>query len=217
MQGTSRADGPCGSARWLPRTCEGPMGRLAMRTAQWHRPSSVGRCMCACAHARRLAGKTRACKARAGQTAHVARPNGSLALARGRRVGSRCEPPSGTAHAATPPSVRSTCASVVSRDARVRESRCASARVRECAIARCAQVRSLGGCAPRAWFDVRTTHEGHNRPCCPSSGLSGLDMLEEGPPVGRRFLAVGLEQRESGSFKEPFASWALRGFASRAV
>ena len=98
MQGTSRAVGPCGSA-------------------QWHRPSHVGRCMalvvrnagrasarwpqvreCESAHVRRLTGKTRACKARAGHTAHVARPNGSLAPARGRWVGSRCESPNGTAH-----------------------------------------------------------------------------------------------------------------------
>jgi hypothetical protein len=184
--------------------------------------------VCARAHARRLTGKTRACKARAGQTAHVARPNGSLAPARGRWVGSRCESPNGTARAATPPSVRSTCASGASRDARVRECASRDARVRECASARVrsrvreyasARVRECAVLVVGSLVLVRCKNQarGAQPPLLPAlAGSQGLLFVHYGPPLRRRIVAVALEQRELGSLRG-FASGALRGSALRAA
>ena len=68
-----------------------------------------------------------------------------------------------------------------------------------------AQLRDVRKCAVgvRLAVLVRCTKPSTARvncPCCPLSGLSGLVLICEGPPVRRRFAVVGLEQRESDSF-----------------
>ena len=69
-----------------------------------------------------------------------------------------------------------------------------------------AQLRDVRKCAVGVCLAVlvrctKPSTARANCPCCPLSGLSGLILICEGPPVRpRRFAVVGLEQRESDSF-----------------